>query len=328
MRWARVVGVVRGAQVVAIVALVGTALSGVEAGGAGRVVLWAALVLWGTAMAEIAVRVALGAVRALRRRGAKETPGADGALPGAVDLHTPVAGRWRAFNSPADKVPSHGTHFLAQTYAIDIIRTPEDAPEDDSEDTPDGARKGASAPALRWWPPFPANRDFPAFGAPVLAPAAGRVVTVAGSAHRDHRARNTVLGLAYLMVVEQMVRSVAAGAGIGAIVGNHVVLELEDGSYALFAHLRRGSATVREGDTVRAGQQLAECGNSGNSSEPHLHFQLMDGPDPRRAAGVPFTWRGVGVPGNGTDFTATPARTPEAGGHEADRPEAADPAVN
>ncbi|AZM47550.1 M23 family peptidase [Streptomyces sp. WAC 06738] len=312
MRWARVVGVVRCAQVVATVALVGTALAGVETGGAGRVALWVAVAVWGTAMAEIAVRLALGAVRALRRRGAQDAPGADGALPGAVLLHSPVAGRWRAFNSPADKVPSHGTHFLAQTYAIDIIRAPGNAPADG------GTPAAASAPALRWWPPFPANRDFPAFGAPVLAPAAGRVVTVAGSAHRDHRARNTVLGLAYLMVVEQMVRSVAAGAGIGAIVGNHVVLELEDGSYALFAHLRRGSATVREGDAVRAGQQLAECGNSGNSSEPHLHFQLMDGPDPRRATGLPFTWRGVGVPGNGTDFTADPARTPEA----------ADPAVN
>ncbi|WP_442814415.1 M23 family metallopeptidase [Streptomyces sp. NBC_01808] len=308
---------------VATVALVGTALTGIETGGAARVVLWGAVVLWGTAMAEIAVRLALGAVRALRRRGAKEAPGADGALPGAVDLHAPVAGRWRAFNSPADKVPSHGTHFLAQTYAIDIIRTPEDTTEDAPENAPDGTRKGASAPALRWWPPFPANRDFPAFGAPVLAPAAGRVVTVAGSAHRDHRARNTVLGLAYLMVVEQVVRSAAAGTGIGAIVGNHVVLELEDGSYALFAHLRRGSATVREGEAVRAGQQLAACGNSGNSSEPHLHFQLMDGPDPRRAAGVPFTWRGVGVPGNGTDFTAAPARTPEA-----DRPEAGGPGAS
>ncbi|MEO3852798.1 peptidoglycan DD-metalloendopeptidase family protein [Streptomyces sp. B8F3] len=294
MNRARAVGVVRGAQVVATVALVVTALAGVETGGAGRVALWVAVGVWGTAMAEIAVRTGLGAVRALRRRrGAKDAPGSDGALPGAVALHSPVAGRWRAFNSPADKVPSHGTHSLAQTYAIDLVRTPE----------------GASAPALRWWPPFPANRDFPAYGAPVLAPAAGRVVTVAGSAHRDHRARNTVPGLAYLMVVEQVARSVAAGAGIGAIVGNHVVLELEDGPYALFAHLRRGSTTVREGDVVRAGQQLAECGNSGNSSEPHLHFQLMDGPDPRRAAGVPFTWRGIGVPGNGTDFTATPART-------------------
>ncbi|MHA4819066.1 peptidoglycan DD-metalloendopeptidase family protein [Streptomyces aculeolatus] len=303
MNGARVVGAVRAAQAVATVVLLGAAVTGVEAGATGRVVLWVAVAVWGTAAAEIAVRLVLGGVRALRRRGAVDAPGADGALPGAVRVDSPVQGRWRAFNSPADKVPSHGTRFLAQTYAIDIVR----APDDDPDGTP------GSTPGLRWWPPFPANRDFPAYGAPVLAPAAGRVVTAVGSAHRDHRARNTVPGLVYLMVVEQMVRSVAAGAGIGAIVGNHVVLELADGSYALFAHLRRGSTTVRPGDAVRAGQQLAEVGNSGNSSEPHLHFQLMDGPDPRRAAGVPFAWRGVGVPRNGTDFTAAPARTPEAG---------------
>lgn len=331
---AQVVAVVRGAQAVATVVLVagGAGLLGSAVdSGAGRVALWVAVGVWATVLAEIVVRGCLGGVRALRRRGARGTrdhgtkdgaaPDGDGALPGAVVIHSPVAGRWRAFNSPADKVPSHGTHYLAQTYAIDVVRAPGVPP----------------APTLRWWPPFPANRDFPAYGAPVLAPAAGRVVTAAGSAHRDHRARNTLPGLAYFFVVEQLFRSVAAGRGFGAIVGNHLVLELADGSYALFAHLRRGSTTVHEGAAVRAGQQLAECGNSGNSTEPHVHFQLMDGPDPRRAKGVPFTWRGVGVPRNGTYFTASPAssdspdstaapaRTPETGDTEADRPEAGAP---
>ncbi|MFD6171816.1 hypothetical protein ACFWH0_22935 [Streptomyces coeruleorubidus] len=58
---------------------------------------------------------------------------------------------------------------------------------------------------------------------------------------------------------------------------------------------------------MRAGQVLARCGNSGNSSEPHLHFQLMDGPDPDAARGIPFTWHGIGVPANGEIFEAHPA---------------------
>jgi len=41
---------------------------------------------------------------------------------------------------------------------------------------------------------------------------------------------------------------------------------------------------------VRAGQQLGECGNSGNSSDPHVHFQLMDGTDITTAHGLPFEW--------------------------------------
>lgn len=59
---------------------------------------------------------------------------------------------------------------------------------------------------------------------------------------------------------------------------------------------------MKAGDTVREGQVLARCGNSGNSTEPHVHFQLMDHPDLDVARGIPFTWRGVGVPGNGEAF--------------------------
>jgi len=55
-------------------------------------------------------------------------------------------------------------------------------------------------------------------------------------------------------------------------------------------------------DTTTAGRELARCGNSGNSTEPHVHFQLMDGPGPDTASGVPFTWRGVGVPKDGETF--------------------------
>ncbi|WP_315897911.1 M23 family metallopeptidase [Isoptericola variabilis] len=45
------------------------------------------------------------------------------------------------------------------------------------------------------------------------------------------------------------------------------------------------------GDRVAAGQPLGECGNSGNSTQPHVHVQAMDGPDPERARAVPITWR-------------------------------------
>lgn len=103
------------------------------------------------------------------------------------------------------------------------------------------------------------------------------------------------------MLVEASLRDMA---GARWIVGNHLVLDLGDGTYAAYAHLRRGSLRVRAGDTVRAGQLLAHCGNSGNSTEPHVHFQLMDHPDLDVARGIPFTWRGIGVPANGEVFAA------------------------
>ncbi|MFF2137947.1 M23 family metallopeptidase [Streptomyces sp. NPDC058193] len=203
----------------------------------------------------------------------------------AVEVGPPVTGRWSALNSPADKVPSHGTHGYGQTYAIDIVAEPEEG----------------SRPPFRWlWPLARSNRDFPAFGAPLVAVADGTVVR-AGDGMRDHLSRNSGPALAYLLLVEAPLRDMA---GARWIVGNHLVLDLGDGTYAAYAHLRRGSLQVRAGDTVRAGRMLARCGNSGNSTEPHVHFQLMDHPDLDVARGIPFTWRGIGVPAGGEIFAA------------------------
>ncbi|MGY5003998.1 M23 family metallopeptidase [Streptomyces sp. WY228] len=221
-----------------------------------------------------------------------------------VEVGPPVTGRWTALNSPADKVPSHGTHVYGQTYAIDIVADPEA-----------GEGEPPARPAFRWlWPFFRRNRAFPAFGAPLLAVADATVVR-ASDGRRDHLSRTSLPALLYLMLIEGNVRSII---GVHRIIGNHVILDLGDSTYAVYAHLQRGSLRVRPGDRVRAGQRLGRVGNSGNTTEPHLHFHLMDGPDPDSARGVPFTWRGVGVPANGETFTvgeqAAPAPTGKVGG--------------
>ncbi|MEV5259198.1 M23 family metallopeptidase [Streptomyces anulatus] len=207
-----------------------------------------------------------------------------------VEVDPPVTGRWTALNSPADKVPSHGTHVYGQTYAIDIVAEPET-----------GEGEPSARPAFRWlWPVVRRNRAFPAFGTPLLAVADATVVR-ASDGQRDHLSRNSLPALAYLMLIEGNVRSIV---GAHRVIGNHVILDLGEGTFAVYAHVRRGSLQVKAGDRVRAGQWLGQVGNSGNTTEPHLHFHLMDGPDPDSARGVPFTWRGVGVPANGEAFTA------------------------
>jgi murein DD-endopeptidase MepM/ murein hydrolase activator NlpD len=203
--------------------------------------------------------------------------------PPAVEVGPPVTGRWSALNSPADKVPSHGTRLYGQAYAIDIVAESEDRPR----------------PRFGWWPICRRNRDFPAFGAPILAVADATVVR-AVDRNRDHLSRNSFPALLYFLV-ESLFRLMG---GPGQIIGNHIVLDVGDGTYAMYAHLQRGSLAVREGDRVRAGRPLARCGNSGNSTEPHVHFQLMDGPDVYTAQGTPFSWRGIGVPANGEVFSA------------------------
>ena len=64
--------------------------------------------------------------------------------------------------------------------------------------------------------------------------------------------------------------------GIQTVAGNYVVIEHENGLYAAFAHLQRGSIIVCSGQRVRKGQPIGRIGHSGNSTAPHLHFQLMD----------------------------------------------------
>jgi hypothetical protein len=78
--------------------------------------------------------------------------------------------------------------------------------------------------------------------------------------------------------------------GLHRVLGNHVILRC-DGAYAGFAHLTTGSLSVAPGQAVRRGDVLGRVGHTGNSTAPHLHFQLMDGPDVVTARGVPCVFR-------------------------------------
>lgn len=69
--------------------------------------------------------------------------------------------------------------------------------------------------------------------------------------------------------------------------GNHVVVDFGNGEFGFLAHMRRGSIVVNEGDDVPAGQELGRCGNSGNTSEPHIHFHLQTTPDLKAGEGLP-----------------------------------------
>ena len=111
---------------------------------------------------------------------------------------------------------------------------------------------------------------------------------------RDHRSRTSPLGILWLVV-----ESARELLGPGGLFGNHVVVRGDDGTCVVLAHLRRGSVRVRRGDLVEPGQVVAECGNSGNSSEPHLHIQAMDRASAWVGASRRFTFEGRPVPPTG-----------------------------
>ena len=115
------------------------------------------------------------------------------------------------------------------------------------------------------------NEDYFAFGAEVHAVADGTVVFV-----RDGMPEDTP---------NEPPTTLHGPMDYG---GNEVVLEIAPGVYAFYAHLQPGSIRVQVGETVTTGQVLGLLGNTGNSSAPHLHFQLADGPDVLTANSLPF----------------------------------------
>jgi murein DD-endopeptidase MepM/ murein hydrolase activator NlpD len=84
---------------------------------------------------------------------------------------------------------------------------------------------------------------------------------------------------------------------VEAVDGNQVTLSLGHGLYAFYAHPIKGSVTVRPGQHVHRGQVIARLGNSGNTSAPHLHLQLMNSPSALVSEGLPYVIDGFGLAG-------------------------------
>lgn len=72
------------------------------------------------------------------------------------------------------------------------------------------------------------------------------------------------------------------------ITGNHVIVDMGDGLYVVYAHLQRGSVEVEVGDRVSVGDRLGLVGNSGNTDAPHLHIHVMDANHVVQSEAVPF----------------------------------------
>ena len=209
----------------------------------------------------------------------------------------PFAGLWLVQNSPARRVPSHGSNLFGERYAIDFVGV------DDRHRTA-GIRDWRTLIATE-----PPERFF-AFGRPILAPRSGIVVDVHDT-ELDHQGRRPQLALVPYMLGQ----AARLRQGAGALAGNYVTISLlEGGSYVLLAHLQAGSILVTVGRELFEGQQIASCGNSGNSTQPHVHMQAMDSADSFVAHGVPieflrfrewpfgakqFQVRERGVPGEG-----------------------------
>jgi len=194
-------------------------------------------------------------------------------MPAPVVVDFPLRGEWIAPNTPGTRVPSHGTDMLGERYAYDFV----------------GIDPGSRT--MRFYRPSPLHylllgvrlQDCFGWGRPIFSSSAGNVIRAEdGWPERDpvHLARDVPL----MLKNARAARSTPA-LDLRSLSGNFVIIETSDG-YTVYAHAQTGSIAVSPGDKVIPGQRLANVGHSGNSTAPHLHFQLMDHPDPWQAQGI------------------------------------------
>ncbi len=179
-------------------------------------------------------------------------------------------GRWFASGGYAGKAghrkalfPQGNTLVNAQRYAIDWLLMTDD----------NHAFKGEGKNCAH----------FAGYGKPLIAVADGTVVGVIDR-------------------FEDQVPGTAKGDQLPFYPGgNTAVIDIGDGNYAFYAHMKPGSVKVKEGQKVKRGDHIGDLGSSGNSSAPHLHFHVMSGPSILGSPSVPYVFDSFVVNGITSD---------------------------
>ena len=176
----------------------------------------------------------------------------------------PLRGEWNAGDS-ASNLPDaahrravlleNGQAFVAQRFAIDWVQY----------EVVDGKRTTRRGPEDR-------NESYFCYDKPIYSVAAGKVIGMA-----DGLPENVPHSGKYAVELS------FDNAG-----GNHVVVEIAPHRYVLYAHMKPGTVRVKVGDTVGVGDLLGLVGNSGSSTEPHLHMHIVDQPSFLVGNGLPY----------------------------------------
>jgi hypothetical protein len=170
-----------------------------------------------------------------------------------TDYILPFTGKWTVWNGGADKKLSHSWGIVSQRYAYDFVIV----------DDKGGYFNGDGSLV----------ENYLCYGKDIISPAAGTVVKISNK-HKNSRVFNG--NKVYCDTWD--------------IRGNYIIIKHNDTEHSVIAHIAKNSFTVKEGDTVKQGEIIAKCGNSGNTSEPHIHFQLQNGKSFFLSAGLPISF--------------------------------------
>ena len=167
----------------------------------------------------------------------------------------PFTGKWTAANGAVTKKQSHSWSLLPQRYAYDFIII------DDEGKSFAGDNRSV--------------QDYYCYGKNIIAPADGEVVRLSNR-YKD-----------------SYVDGKNGYCDASIIAGNYITIKYNDDEYSFIAHIMKDSFTVKVGDKVKQGEVIAKCGNTGNSSEPHIHFQLNAGKSFNMSAGLPIAFSNI-----------------------------------
>jgi hypothetical protein len=188
------------------------------------------------------------------------------------EYHFPLKGRWFALGAPS--LISHHRWGSIQEFAFDLVKISTNG----STFTGDGSKLS----------------QYYSYGESIYAIGDGKVVaSYNGSTESDKNLRQPDETVEDYMNRTTMEQQKLLAKGFSNVLGNHIIIEHENGEYSHYLHLKTNSLKVNVNDLVSRGQPIAELGHSGNSTEPHLHFHVTDSPDMSYSRSLPVTFKNI-----------------------------------
>jgi murein DD-endopeptidase MepM/ murein hydrolase activator NlpD len=185
-----------------------------------------------------------------------------------VSLHPlilPVKGNWYAAAGPS--AHTHHRWGFMEEFAYDFIQFGNDN--------------------LTYKDDYTKPANYYCYGKEVLAVSAGEVVSILEGVDDAEIYPKDLPQNQYMNFIRKRQNDLITKFGITGLNGNSVILKLADNEYAFYAHMQKGSVTVKQGDKVVQGQVIGRIGNSGNTTEPHLHFQVNETSDVFNSRSLP-----------------------------------------
>ncbi len=173
-----------------------------------------------------------------------------------VSYALPFSGEWMVVNGCTTKEYSHSWDIPTQRYAYDVIKL--------------------DANGKSYKNDYKNVENYFCYNEDILSPADGEVVEI------NNKSKESII-----------LKNGKLISRANHIAGNYIVIKHSDREYSFLAHLKQHSIIVNVGEKVSKGQKIAKCGNTGNSTEPHLHFQLQNGKSFYTSVGLPIHFENI-----------------------------------